>query len=71
MQAIIGSLLRELLKKLDVDLVKEIVDGVLDKIEDKIKATETQWDDALIQPLIDTIRTVAGIDDKKYGSDKE
>lgn len=70
MQVIIATLLRELLKKLDAETVKNIVDGVLDVVEDKIAATPNKWDDATVQPLIDTIRALAVIDDKKYGKDK-
>jgi hypothetical protein len=70
MQAVIGALLRELLKKLDQDTVKEVIDTVLDKIEDKVAATPNKWDDAAIQPIIDTLRRLADIDDKKFGTDK-
>lgn len=70
MQAIIGSILRELLKKLDAELVKDLVDGLLDKVEDKVKATETQWDDVTILPLIASLRSITGIKDENYGSDK-
>ena len=71
MQTLIGTLLRELLKKLDAELVKEIVDGVLDKLENKIAETPNKWDDVTVQPIIDTIRRVAGIEDEEYGDDKK
>jgi hypothetical protein len=71
MQAVISALLTQLLSKLDAEDVKDFVDAGLDKLEDKIAKTETKWDDALVQPLIDATRTVAGIEDKKYGTDKE
>ena len=70
MQVIIATLLRELLKKVDAETVKELVDTVLDKVEAKIAATPNKWDDSTVQPLIDTIRSLASIDDAKYGTDK-
>lgn len=70
MQTVIATLLRELLKRLDAETVKGLVDSLLDKVEDKIAATPNKWDDATVQPLIDTIRSLAAIDDKKYGNDK-
>jgi len=71
MQTLIGTLLRELLKKVDAETVKEIVDRVLDVIEAKVEKSATKWDDVTVLPIIATIRSLAAIDDKKYGSDKE
>ena len=71
MQELIATLLSELLKKLDKETVNEMVDGILDKVENKIDATDTKWDNAVVQPLINAIRSLASIEDKKYGSDKE
>lgn len=71
MQALIGTLLRELLKKVDAETVKEIVDRVLDVIDAKVEKSATKWDDVTVLPIIATIRSLAGIEDKKYGSDKE
>jgi hypothetical protein len=70
MQALIGALLRELLKKVDPETVRELVDGLLDKIEDKVAVTPNKWDDATVQPIIDTLRTLCAIEDKEYGNDK-
>lgn len=71
MQTLIGTLLRELLKKVDAETVKEIVDRVLDVIDAKVEKSATKWDDVTVLPIIATIRSLAGIEDKKYGSDKE
>jgi hypothetical protein len=71
MQTLIGTLLRELLKRVDAETVKEIVDRVLDVIETKVEKSATQWDDVTVLPIIATLRSLAGIEDKKYGSDKE
>jgi len=60
-----------LLKKVDAETVKEIVDRVLDVIEAKVEKSATKWDDVTVLPIIATIRSLAAIDDKKYGSDKE
>ncbi len=71
MQTLIGTLLRELLKKVDAETVREIVDRVLDVIETKVEKSATKWDDVTVLPIIATLRSLAGIEDKKYGSDKE
>lgn len=71
MQTLIGTLLRELLKKVDAETVREIVDRVLDVIETKVETSATKWDDVTVLPIIATLRSLAGIEDKKYGSDKE
>jgi hypothetical protein len=71
MQTLIGTLLRELLKRVDAETVKEIVERALDVIETKVEKSATKWDDVTVLPLIATIRSLACIEDKKYGSDKE
>ena len=38
-------------------------DPLLDIAEEWIKASETKWDDLLLQPVITTFRAVAGIPD--------
>lgn len=67
---VVGSIVRELLKRLPPDVIKEVVDTMLDKIEEKVESTSTQLDDAVVLPLIGLIRDTLDIEDKKYGTDK-
>lgn len=71
MQTLIGTLLRELLKRVDAETVKEIVERALDVIETKVEKSATKWDDVTVLPIIATLRSLAGIEDKQYGPDKE
>lgn len=70
MQKIISIIFEQLIGKLDPETIKDIIDGVLDKIENKVIASENKIDDATVLPLIKLLRSVANIEDLKYGSDK-
>lgn len=71
MQGLIGAVLRELFKFLDIETVKDLVDGLLDRLEDKVAASPNKFDDAIVPPLIGKIRELLHIDDKSYGIDKD
>lgn len=71
MQAIVSKLIELIFSQLKPEQIKNFVDAGLDAIENKIDKTENKWDNLTIQPLINAIRGVLDIDDKKYGSDKE
>lgn len=67
----LAGLFGVLLERIPEDTIRDIIDTPLDKLEDKVQATANVIDDALVLPLIALIRKVAGIEDKKYGTDKE
>lgn len=70
MNKVISIIFEQLIGKLDPESVKDIIDGILDKLEDKVEASENKIDDATVLPLIKLLRSVASIEDSKYGSDK-
>lgn len=70
MNKVISIIFEQLIGKLDPESVKDIIDGILDKLEDKVQASENKIDDATVLPLIKLLRSVASIEDSKYGSDK-
>lgn len=62
-KALISNLVSVLLTMLTPTALKNIVDGVLDMIEDAVAASENEIDDAIIGPLIKTIRAAFDIPD--------
>lgn len=62
-KALISNLVSVLLTMLTPTALKNIVDGVLDMIEDAVAASESEIDDAIIGPLIKTIRAAFDIPD--------
>lgn len=61
--ALIGALVRELLKLLPKDAVKAFIDGGLDRLEDHVVKTENKVDDAAVLPLCAKIREIFDIPD--------
>jgi hypothetical protein len=70
-EAIVGAVIRQVLKAMPPETFKEIVDTFLDKVEDKVKASPGKMDDAVLLPTITHLRILLHIEDKKYGTDKE
>lgn len=62
-KALITNLVSVLLAMLTPTALKNIVDGMLDMIEDAVNISENQIDDAVIKPLIQTIRNAFDIPD--------
>lgn len=71
MQKVIEIIFGQLIGALDPETVKDVIDGVLDKIENKVADSSNKIDDATVLPLIKLLRSIANIDDLKYGSDKQ
>lgn len=70
MNKVISIIFEQLIGKLDPESVKDIIDSILDKLENKVEASENKIDDATVLPIIKLLRSVASIEDSKYGSDK-
>jgi len=68
--AIITTILKTLLAALPQDVVKTLLDDLFDKIEDVVKASPNKFDDALVIPLINTLRASLDIPDN-IGGDKD
>lgn len=49
------------MKMMDNEVVREFADETIRFAEKKIKATETQWDDVLLLPVLELIRKAAKI----------
>jgi len=60
---LVGLVLESALEYVTVDKYQEVGDMILDAIEDKIDATDTQWDDILLEPILKKVRQVTGIED--------
>ena len=69
-QKLIVYAIGQILRSFGREDFKELVDTFLDKAEDKIKAKPDAYDAVLLM-AIDKVRDLLGIDDKKYGIDKE
>lgn len=70
LQKLIAYAIGQLLQMLKQEDIKDFIDAGLDKLEDKIDASPNKYDDAL-KPAITLVRNLLGIEDKKYGTDKE
>lgn len=62
-EQILLSLISLFVKLLSPENLKKFADTVLDFIEDTVVKSGTKWDDALILPLCDTIRSTFDIPD--------
>lgn len=70
-KALISNLVSVLLSMLTPMALKNIVDGVLDMIEDAVAASENEIDDAIVGPLITTIRNAFDIPDDDEKTDEK
>lgn len=71
-QKLLMVALEQLFKRLDAEMVKEFIDAGLDKLEDKYIVGEVDTlQEKGVSGLIKLIRDLFGIDDKKYGTDKQ
>ena len=52
-----------LITSIPTEMLKGFIDAGLDKIEEMVDESETQWDDLIIEPLIDKIREVVNVPD--------
>ena len=59
----IVKILGTLLALVDAETLRKAADALLDVIEDKIEESDNTWDNAVIQPLIDTVRAAFQIPD--------
>lgn len=62
-KALITNLVSILLGMLSPTALTNMVDALLDMIEDAVKDSETDIDDAIVNPLIETIRKTFEIPD--------
>lgn len=68
-----SNLLLQLLKFIMVSLcetlspenVKKIIDKAFDKLEKAVKDSSTQWDDALVLPMIKALRKALDVPDEE------
>ena len=66
-----SSLLLQLVKMIVASMVailtpeqvKSILDRAFDAIEEKVKDTATQWDDAIVLPMINALRKALDVPD--------
>lgn len=69
---LLSMALEGLFKFLSPEAVKDFVDAGLDRLEDKhIEGEVDTFKEKALRQAIDLVRAVMGIDDKKYGTDKE
>ena len=54
---LLKALIASMAAMLSPDVVKKIVDSAFDKIEDIVVDSETQWDDTIILPMLNALRT--------------
>ena len=60
---LVKMIVKIMASKLTPEMVKSILDGAFDMIEDKVKDTATQWDDAIVLPMIKALRTALDVPD--------
>jgi len=60
-QVLLQNMLSILLASVDSELVRRIVDSALDAVEDAVSKSETKVDDAVVVPLVKTIRLALSI----------
>ena len=61
--ALISAIVKVLMSVLTEELLKDFADTVLDFIENKVMGTASKVDDALVLPVVKTIRSVFNIPD--------
>jgi hypothetical protein len=62
-KTILSVLIQTLLTLFPKEMLKGFIDAGLDKVENMIDSTETQFDDALLEPLVNKIREVLDVPD--------
>jgi len=67
--AIVTTILKTLLAALPKDVVKTLLDDLFDKIEAEVESSPNKYDDALVYPLITTLRVSLDIPDNIGGDE--
>lgn len=60
---LIRSLVAAMAAMLTPQQVRSILDKAFDAVEDKVKDSSTQWDDVIVLPIINALRSALNVPD--------
>ena len=66
-QMILQNLLSTLIASVDKETIRHIADRILDAVEERVENSDTPVDDAILLPLVRTVRLALDIPDNDEG----
>ena len=61
---LVKMLVAAMVEIMSPEKVKKVIDTAFDKLEDKVKDTSTQWDDAIVLPMLAGLRKALNVPDE-------